>query len=1187
MCRNFNMSLNPIKMEHIFFEKKEEDQYFVRSYEAILLDLQNRTSHAHIVTKDCSRKSTKAGYDAGGMAIGYIDLQDAFTYLESNRCEHQALSIDEVSTLVAQLQGQLMTHVQVSRDGGDLLRIWDYLFDRLNLRETYFITNWATHVRQASQGDMYSESNAHPHREMLDNGTIRIYDVTTTGEITFTEKPRTWDASLFSDTHNGDINDSQHYKRFLTHEFFRFISNSDSCVEPALKRFIYEHLRVGKLAGALHRLAYTDPDFMDTSTCVVDQNGCVGAYSIGLEWAGQTLTTLIQGSRILFLDDGQPVGDFVQRGFLRDDRYSLASEKIEELLTLAEIMSQAGAKKVTIVAAIVARILEYSYSKNKFVFQSFTPIGKPGDGLLGGGTYTSVRGGTRRGGEAGGEIIFYIPKPSDKKNYGNVAFFSASEENALKEQVTLLDPVALAQGQFKEAQPEIIEITSLPNIQATAYITEGVVPIFDLHPGEIVEVTADGQVRLFDIYKGQEVPLLALDGESQIPGQEERYERLAPLKVFKIEYRDEKGQPIPRPFNEYGEEIIVIQPLALRRNTEKLFITEPDGTVRLRTGAQGIGLTMDTDDEALRHERIQHLEYIVTGAAGTSFLINTIAPNLVRKLGLHALPIISLDGFTGSDTIPAYVGDSTLFLANSNSGGTSDTIKLTYEMANPLSVLKRIEEAAKRRDPSNRKVQKVLSQIPKVRADLEAGLAPPRDFLAKYTPWVYVITNIEASALGNIGRGLDPTIPHWATAGAGITNLPEEECVGSTFAAMASLQWQLALYTYIGEVRGDISSEYASKIYSELARLPQVAEQIVSDPTLTSEIERMSKELIGGNFDFVYTGYLDGVPEEQAHKAAEMIQEMFAGWHFFQFQHGKYAHMKRRTRHTLGSILGHNAPPPSWSFFNARALKSPNEMGPRVATTFFIAHESNREALEAIPDYRPDYIFTYPADSIVLYPLQVIIVSHLISYFWGLEKKQIGERIKNWNKPFISLLLQIPPQASIVPAELRSQVQTHAQQVLGKFSQMCETTHKFDNMGERRKAAIVNGLSLLADESKNYTYSSIYSTSGYLRSEAQKFDLRELSDQDEDFKDKIYLSVLKDLAIELCTREQAKQLADHFLVDNTGQTVPQQIPTERPGGRVRMVYEYDYLIEYEGLGTFYDVDPVHPPKVAKAKKGWL
>lgn len=1143
MCRNFNVVLNPVKIETLFFEKEQEnDQYQVRPSEVIQSELHNRITYATALAEDCSKKSTKAGYDAGGMAVGFIPLKFLLTYLKNICAQNGRLSSAEVRQLTAKIQNEF-TSVKVVRDAGDLLKTWETLVSRLSLQDTDLITTWETHVRQASQGDMYSQSNAHPHQEVLTTNQVRIYHLTSTGEITYSESERCWGESLFWDTHNGDINDAPQYKQFLTHEGFRFFSNSDSCIEPALKRFIYEHLRVGELAGALHK--------------------------------------------------------FVQQGFLRDDEQSLASEKLTDLLTLADTMAQNKAKKVTIAAAIVARTLEYSNNKNKFVFQSFTPIGKPSDGCLGGGTYTMVRGGTEKGGEEGGEIIFHIPKPYDERNYRHAAFLSASEENALKEQIALLDPIALAKGQTQLAQLELQEIT-LGDIRATACITEGVAPIFDVLPGEIVEVTADGQVQLFDIYRGHAVPLITTDGRNRSNGEladetqlhSSRQERLAPLKVFKIDYRDRQTlRPIPCPYNKYGEEIIVIQPLALRRNTEKLFTTAPDGTIRLRTGAEGIGLTMGTDEEALRHERIKQLTHIITGAAGTSYLINTIAGNLARKLCLNTLPTINLDGFTGSDTIPPYVGNSTLFIANSNSGGTSDTIKLTHQLASLPSVLARIEAETQRRDPNLPEVIEAKSRLDEIQALLKAETAsdlPPhlQEFLAKNKPWIYAITNIEASPLGNIGRGLVPLIQ--PAAGAGITNLPEEECVGSTFAAMASLQWQIALHTYIGEVRGDISSDYAAQIYRELARLPKVAQQIISDAALIAEIQRMANEFVGGNFDFVFTGYLDGVPEEQAHKAAEMIQEMFAGWHFFQFQHGKYAHMKRRTRHTLGSILGHNAPPPSWSFFNARAIKSTSEIGPRVATSFFIAHESDRQTLQATPDYPPDFIFTYPADSIVLYPFQVIIISHLISYFWGLKKKEIAKQIEQWNAPFVTVLLKTHALASELHSLLRSYMEEHAQQVLSQFLAMCETTHHFDKIEGKRKMAIINALALLAaGESEAPSYQFIHRTSGILHSETQQMTLEEMRRSLKPLDETTYLSVLKDLALELSNSEQAKQLADHFFVDEDGHTLPVQLSVVRPQERLRTVYEYDYLIEYEGLGTFYNVEPVHPPKIAKAKKGWL
>ncbi len=1201
MCRNFNVCLSPVKIEYLFFTKDPATgAYALRPKDVIQADLHDRTHYVTALAEDCSKRSTKAGYDAAGMAIGTIPLAHILNDLEAS--EQKPLSHGEMIELAGKIKAAAQTQVKISRDGGDLLKTWDTLLERVQLERGEFLTNWETHVRQASQGDMYSESNAHPHQENLGRSRLRIYQVSPQGELFFAEPDNDLGPSIFSDTHNGDINDAARYKRFLGYEGFKFASNSDSCVEPALKRFLYEHLRANQLAGALHRLAYIDPDYLGADGAEyqreVDSDGKVGGYDLGRELAQQLVEVKLSGEAIrdsapiAFGQGGRILAEFTQQGFLRDDAQSEASEKIAQLLELAAIMAAAGAEQVTIAAALVARIFEYSDPKNKFTFQSFTPLGQPSYGLLGGGTYTMLRGGTERGGEEGGELIFYLPKPYDLHNYNRVAFLSASEENALKEQMVLLNGEAISEGRIEVAEKTVQEITFLRDIRATAYITEGVAPIYDVLPGEIVEVTADGRVRLFNIYRGQEIPLISVEKQKQADSYihaDIRQERLAPLKVFNIQYRDLEDRPISCPYNKYGEEIIVIQPLALQKNTEKLFTISPDGEVKLRTGADGIGLIMGTEDETIRHQRIQDLQQILTGAAGTSFLINMIAGNLSRKLGLNTLPVVNLDGFTGSDTIPTSVGRDTLFLANSNSGGTSDTIKLTHELASLPAAIARIEAEIARRDPNLAEVivaQSRLDELKRlVKPDTQRSDLPPhlQEFIATKTPWIYVVTNIEASALGNIGRGLDAVIQ--PAAGAGITNLPEEECVGSTFAAMASLQWQLALHTYLGEVRGDISTAYAQKIYGELAALPTVVKQLVSDRPLIAEIQRMCDELVGGNFDFVYTGYLDGVPEEQAHKAAEMIQEMFAGWHFFQFQHGKYAHMKRRTRHTLGSILGHNAPPPSWPFFNARAIKSAAEIGPRVATSFFIAHERDRDRLASIPDYAPDYIFTYPADSIVLYPFQVIIVSHLISYFWGLKKKELAKRIEAWNQPFVDALCKLDPQAGEMSEGGREQVEDHARQVLQEFADLCHHSHYFDRMEGQRRESLLISLGLLAGD--HTAYGVDHAIGGFLGSPQGQIAIATERRPREPLNGQTYLTVLKDLALELSNGEQSKQLADHFLVDETGATRPNQITISRPHGRDRTLYESDYLAEYEGLGTFYDVEPVHPPKIAKAKKGWL
>src|SRR5690606_18334053 len=175
--------------------------------DAIKADLSSRTQRTHLIAEDCSKKSTKAGYDAAGMALGYIPLQPVLTRLEELRVSNGHYVAAQVGELAEEIQTELFNRVKIARDGGDLLKTWDTLVDRLHLNDTDFITNWETHVRQASQGDMYSESNAHPHQEVLDRDTIRIYKVVD-DNLTYTEQERSWGETLFSDTHNGDINDA-------------------------------------------------------------------------------------------------------------------------------------------------------------------------------------------------------------------------------------------------------------------------------------------------------------------------------------------------------------------------------------------------------------------------------------------------------------------------------------------------------------------------------------------------------------------------------------------------------------------------------------------------------------------------------------------------------------------------------------------------------------------------------------------------------------------------------------------------------------------------------------------------------------------------------------------------------------------------------------------------------------------
>src|SRR5262249_20180203 len=102
--------------------------------------------------------------------------------------------------------------------------------------------------------------------------------------------------------------------------------------------------------------------------------------------------------------------------------------------------------------------------------------------------------------------------------------------------------------------------------------------------------------------------------------------------------------------------------------------------IEIVPGRRGLGLWLGTDDRGDRAKTLRKIDFKLVGAAGTSFLMAQIAENMCRKLQLNRIPTMILEGFTGSDAIPPHVSSNTLFIANSNSGGTSDTIKLTREI---------------------------------------------------------------------------------------------------------------------------------------------------------------------------------------------------------------------------------------------------------------------------------------------------------------------------------------------------------------------------------------------------------------------------------------------------------------------------------------------------------------------------
>lgn len=1201
MCRIFNISLTPIPIKEFFF-KKQDDTYTMRSREELISIMNDRRDYALFVAQDCSMKNTKAGYDAAGLAVGYKNIGSLLEELQQSSDQVKESGLDTVlEQVMSYFLPAILTDMRIAKDGGDLLKTWSRLVKELELQPDEFITSLQTHIRQASQGDMYSKANAHPHTDNFESDTFTTY-VVRVGQkkLTPIKRALTWHRSLFADSHNGDINDAEAYRILLQGEGFSFDSNSDSCIEPALKRFLYEHLISGHLVGAIHKLAYTDASLIGKSRLLVAADGTVGQhqYELGQSLAGAEVSIAFEDGTVEFFHQGKSVGSFQQRGFLKTDQYSTVNHKILSIDRLAHRLQDNGAKKVTIAAAVATRVLEYSNPSSKFVFQSLSTVGKPHIGYLGGGTYTLVRGGSREGGEEGGEAVFYIPREWDPLNYQRAVILTGSEENSFKERVTILDAELYNQGKPQQAAQRFVEINHIPGVQARAIITEGILPVFDVLPGEILEVNADGDISLFDIYTGEKIALA--DTKDQSIGEVApldltkfsriRKERLAPLKVFQLEYRDASGHPCKCPFNKYGEEILVIQPMALKNNRDKLFYKDRDGKVRLRTGNDGLGLTMGSDNEDVRRLIIRSLQHKVVAAAGTSFMISQTAAFMSRKLGLHTLPTQVLEGFTGSDTFPSFINKDTLLLANSNTGGTADTIKFVQQLTNLQEVLRRAEMEMERRDPTKRDVGGTLALIREIKKHLHAGqriedlTEDMLRFLHDWMPWIYVVTNIEASYLGNMGKGVDRMIRR--PAGVGVTDLPEEECVGSTFAALASLQWQLALDTYLGEVREDISREYAARVYEELYQVPEVIEQITGNQELIADIERFSAQLIGGNSDFIYTGYVDGVFEEQAHKAAEMIQEMFVGWQFFMFQHGKYAHIKRQTRFQLGSIVGHNAPPPDWHFFNERARKSPREIGPRAAVTFMLAHESDKQGLLNDYAYPVDYLFSYPSGSIVSYPFQAIVIGQMISYIWGLQKGKIGEMITELTEPFVAALLTVDAQATEVPPHLRVTTQEQATYVLAEFTRIMASSQIFDNISVRRKDFIQYSLCLLADDQcempLQLTYEGYLKGDPYIASLAPKITIQEPITSGQ------YLTVLKELALELSNAEQAKRLADHFLIDPVSKKISsRKLRIRKPNGLYREVLEYDYWCEYEGLGTFYSVDPVHPPKVAKAKKGWL
>src|SRR5437899_881780 len=227
MCRNVNVTLLPVPIADLFLAADgRSGNGEPRSREEIQASLDARFVRAHAISEDCTKKSTRAGYDAGGMAVGVVHLPPL-----SKVASEGATSVEELDGAVDRIH-DLETRVRFARKGGDLLYTWDSLVERLQLEPMDFVVSWECHVRQASQGDMYSEANAHPQYEELASEDVRIYHLDPGGDLTSRRQPWSFQGSLFFDTHNGDINDATQYKLFLEDEGYRFVSNSDSCVEP-------------------------------------------------------------------------------------------------------------------------------------------------------------------------------------------------------------------------------------------------------------------------------------------------------------------------------------------------------------------------------------------------------------------------------------------------------------------------------------------------------------------------------------------------------------------------------------------------------------------------------------------------------------------------------------------------------------------------------------------------------------------------------------------------------------------------------------------------------------------------------------------------------------------------------------------------------------------------------------------
>jgi hypothetical protein len=262
-----------------------------------------------------------------------------------------------------------------------------------------------------------------------------------------------------------------------------------------------------------------------------------------------------------------------------------------------------------------------------------------------------------------------------------------------------------------------------------------------------------------------------------------------------------------------------------------------------------------------------------------------------------------------------------------------------------------------------------------------------------------------------MAAGHDPSVAR--PAGVGVTDLPEEECVGSTFAMLGALQWLVALDAYLGELRGELAPEAAAAIRAALGRLPEIVDALARDRDLAAELGRLTGDLAAS---------------------------------------GRLVELLRRVE--------------------PRAVAMPDRLRAAASEAAGAALTALEEAAAALQRVEPGRVEFVRA---------------------GLRRLGVGD------------------------AERTADEEIQLAGVLGAAARPIGP-------------GALDGWSCLA--------------------------------------------LLKEVALELSDRGQARLLAEHF----GGGVAPRRLP---------WLAGVDGYAAYEGIGALLAVDPVHPPKIAKAKKGWL